>query len=357
MAEEKKTLAQRLLLWYQSHHRQLPWRDSRDPYRIWISEIMLQQTTVQTVVPYFEKWMIRFPDIETLSKASQQDVLKAWQGLGYYQRVKNIHKTSRIVMERFEGRIPSDYQDLREMPGFGPYTAAAVLSMAFNEPYPAVDANIRRVWMRLEGIKKRPGPQIDPFIKKRLLSHMPRTRPGIFNQASMELGALVCKSKNPQCLVCPLTPFCKAFEKGEQEVIPLPVKRSYKNIEAVVAIIEKRGRYLIQKRPSRGLLADLWEFPGGKKKPSETLEEALRREVREELGAEIAACTRFVSIKHAYTRFRVTLHAFFCVLENLPPLFPERHRWVSLEGMKNYPFPSGSVKVIKHLEASSEGRP
>ncbi|MBN1222133.1 MAG: A/G-specific adenine glycosylase [Candidatus Aminicenantes bacterium] len=356
MAEKQKTFPAILLRWYQFHHRKMPWRKTRDPYCIWISEIMLQQTTVQAVIPYYEKWMIRFPGLEVLARASAQDVLKAWQGLGYYRRAKNIHKASRIFVEVYEGKIPSDYEELRKVPGFGPYTTAAVLSIAFDLPYPAIDANARRVWMRLSGLRKRSSPQVDQAIQKFIIPHAPNKQPGLFNQAVMELGALVCKPKNPLCHACPVTPFCKAFETGEQEIIPIPKKMNYRRIEAVVAIIEERGRYLIQKRPPEGLLADLWEFPGGKRKPSETLEDALRRELKEELGADVETIVRLTSVKHAYTQFRVTLHAFFCTLKHLPPLSKKRHRWVNLKGMKRYPFPSGSAKIIKFLETMSDDK-
>jgi len=350
MAAKNLDFTENLLRWYRLHHRKLPWRKTRNPYHIWVSEIMLQQTTVQTVLPYYEKWLIRFPDIETLSSASLREVLKAWQGLGYYQRAKNIHKASRIFVESFQGEIPADFDVLRGIPGFGPYTTSAVMSIAFGKPYPAIDANVRRVWMRLMGQKKQAGPRVDREIKKHMAPYVPKTRTGRFNQALMELGALVCRTKNPLCSLCPVTAFCTAFARGEQEVIPSPKRSNYRDIEAVVAIIEKQGKYLIQKRPPKGLLADLWEFPGGKKKAWETVEEALRRELKEELKADVARMVRLTSVKHSYTQFRVTLHAFFCSLDSLPSLSVKKHRWVSLKNMKRYPFPSGSVKIIQHLE-------
>lgn len=311
---------------------------------------MLQQTTVQAVIPYYEAWIRRFPDIRTLSEASLQEVLKAWEGLGYYQRAKNIHKAALMFREKFNEQIPDEYDSLKQVPGFGPYTTAAVLSIAFDKAYPVIDANVRRVWMRLMGLELHATPQVDARIKTYMTPFLPPNKIGLFNQAMMEMGALICKSKNPMCLLCPVPDFCKAFEKGEQEIIPRPMKRSYRKIEAVICLVKKQDKYLIQKRPPKGLLADLWEFPGGKRKSGETLEEALSREINEELKAEVTKAEPLTSVKHAYTQFLVTLHAFSCTLKGLPPLPKEKYRWVSLKAMKHYPFPSGSAKIIQFLE-------
>ena len=350
MAEKHTKFAKSILRWYRSHHRKLPWRANQTPYGIWISEIMLQQTTVQAVIPYFQKWMKQFPDIQALSKASIQEVLKAWEGLGYYQRARNIHKAAKIFMDKFNGKILDDYDILRKIPGFGPYTTAAVLSIAYDKPYPAVDANVRRVWMRVMGLSLQASPQVDSSVRQFMEPFLPQTQMGIFNQAMMELGALICRSNNPMCLLCPVQGFCQAFEKGEQEIIPRPRRRSYRKIEAVIGLIKKQDEYLIQKRPPKGLLAGLWEFPGGKRKPGETLEEALHREIEEELSAKVGHAELITKVKHAYTQFQVTLYAFSCTIEELPPLPRKKYRWVSLRAMKRYPFPSGSAKIIQFLE-------
>lgn len=311
---------------------------------------MLQQTTVQAVIPYYEKWIKRFPNTRSLAEASLQEVLKAWEGLGYYQRAKNIHKAARIFMDKFKGKIPEEYATLIQIPGFGPYTTSAVLSIAFDKPHPVIDANVRRVWMRLMGLRLQASPQVDVSITNFMEPFLPQTKFGHFNQAMMELGALICRSKNPMCLLCPIPDFCKAFKMGEQEIIPRPKKRSYRKIETVIGLININGKYLIQKRPPEGLLADLWEFPGGKRKPGETLEEALSREIREELSAEVKNAELLTSVKHAYTQFQVKLYAFSCTLKDLPPLPRNKYRWVSLKAMKRYPFPSGSTKIIRFLE-------
>jgi len=340
----------KLKAWYSAHHRTLPWRQTQDPYKIWISEIMLQQTTVQAVIPYYTKWMTFFPDMLTLSKTPIQKVLKVWQGLGYYRRAKNLHQAAKIIMTNFDGQIPQNYDDLKSLPGLGPYTTAAVLSIAFDKPFLTIDANVRRILMRLLKWPRKATSSIDRELHCSFSPLLPENQMGIFNQALMELGSLVCRSKNPLCLLCPLVDFCGAYEAGEQEVIPIPEKRSYQKIQAVIGIIEKNGKFLIQKRPSTGLLADLWEFPGGKIEKGETPEQALKREMKEETGTEIHDAQFLTKVQHSYTQFQVTLHAFACTLKTNPVLVRKRHRWVSFKGIRQFPFPSGSAKVIKFLE-------
>ncbi len=307
---------------------------------------MLQQTTVNAVIPYYERWLKAFPDVRYLARARSQTVLKAWQGLGYYARARNLQAAAKIVVAEFEGRLPRNREKVRKLPGFGPYTTAAVLSLAFGEPLPVIDANVRRVVMRLALIRGKSGSDKDAAIMAYVLAVFPPNKPGAFNQAMMELGALVCKPKSPQCLICPVSAFCKAYEAGEQEIIPTASKRCSRKIEAVVAVIERNGKYLIQKRPSSGLLAGLWEFPGGKRAPGETLEEALAREVREELGVEVREVRPLVTVRHAYTEYRVTLHAFACDIVGEPKADPKRLRWVAPKDMRRYPFPSGTARIL-----------
>jgi A/G-specific adenine glycosylase len=310
---------------------------------------MLQQTTVAAVIPYYERWLETFPDIRSLARAPLQKVLKAWQGLGYYARARNFHAAANIVVAKYSGRLPRDREEVRQLPGFGPYTTAAVLSLVFSEPLPVIDANVRRVVMRLARIRGRAAAGKDAGIMSFILTVFPAERPGAFNQAMMELGALVCRSRSPQCLQCPVSAFCKAYAAGEQEIIPAAAKRTGRKVEAVVAIIERNGSYLIQKRPSSGLLADLWEFPGGKREKGETLKEALAREVREELGVEVSKARPLVTVRHAYTEFRVTLHAFASDIRGEPRADPKRLRWVSLKGMRRYPVPSGTARILEAL--------
>jgi A/G-specific adenine glycosylase len=346
----QKDFSQALIRWYRSERRELPWRKTKDPYAIWMSEVMLQQTTVQTVCPRFTKWMADFPDISSLSRAPLRKVLKAWQGLGYYQRARNLHTAARTIMKEHRGKIPQTYEELIKLPGFGPYTAAAVLSLAFNKSYPVIDANVRRVLMRLAALKKEAHTRYDKTFLGILEPLLPVNNTGSFNQAMMELGALVCKPKNPACLRCPIHLSCKSYAEGQQEVIPKPVQRNYQKIEAVIGIIRKDSRILIQKRPSQGLFADLWEFPGGKVHLGETLQQALRRELREELDAEVTSLKYLTYVQHAYTQFQVTLHAFECQLKKPPPEQKNSRRWITLRGMHFYPLPSGSAKIVRFLE-------
>ena len=342
--------SRQILHWYNRHKRDLPWRQTKDPYRIWVSEVMLQQTVVKTVIPYYERWIRLFPDIRALGRAPLQKVLKAWEGLGYYQRAKNLKAAAEHILEDFGGEIPADYQTLIRLPGFGPYITAAVLSIAFDLPFPVIDANVKRVLMRLKGIKREVGSVKEESFKDFLSPLTPSRGMGNFNQAFMELGALLCRPKNPSCLLCPVSEFCTAFLQGEQEVIPIPKKRSYRKIRAVIGIVREEGKYLIQKRPSEGLLADLWEFPGGKVKTGETDQEALRREFREELNAEITGPVFLTQVNHSYTHFQVNLRAYECRFSETPRLPKRDYRWVTLRGMFRFPFPSGSVRIIKFLK-------
>jgi len=349
MKKDQTDLRKKLIRWYRRHYRQLPWRKTRDPYKIWIAEVMLQQTTVAAVIPYYLRWMESFPDLRALSRATLQKVLKAWEGLGYYQRAKNLHRSSRIIIKEYQGRFPSDYDQLKKLPGLGSSTTAALLSFAFDLPYPVLEANVRRVLTRVMRLKGRRNPGDDIFLNF-LTPLIPQKNSSQFNQAMMELGALVCKPRNPNCLLCPITDHCQAYQAGEQEIIPEPKKRDFQKIEAVIALIQDNGKYLIQKRPSQGLLADLWEFPGGKKKRSESFSQALHREVQEELGARIRESRFLTKVRHAYTQFQVTLYAYECQLEKRPHLEKTRYRWVTLKGLRRYPFPSGNAKIIRFLE-------
>jgi A/G-specific adenine glycosylase len=344
-------LSGRLLRWYAARKRDLPWRRTKNPYRIWVSEIMLQQTTVGAVIPYYEAWLRAYPDVRALAQAPLRAVLKSWEGLGYYQRVRNMRRTAQIVLKKHGGRFPEDPAVLAALPGFGPYTTAAVASLAFGRPLPVVDANVRRVMSRMLGIRGPAGPGPDAEIGRVLEAAISRRSPGNFNQAMMEWGALVCRPKNPLCLRCPGQPLCRAFRRGEQEVIPAPKKSAVKKIEAVVAVIRDGKRVLIQKRPEKGLLAGLWEFPGGKVEPGESLRAALKRELREELGLETEAARPLLTVKHAYTQFQVTLHAFDVTLSGGPNASSKNRsaRWVPLKGLDKYPFPSGSLKIIRAL--------
>jgi len=337
-----------LTAWYDKNKRDLPWRRTKDPYHIWVSEIMLQQTTVNTVIAFYERWIKVFPTVHDLARAPLQAVLKQWQGLGYYNRAKNMHKTAGILIREHQGVHPKDPKVIRSLPGFGPYTTGSVLSIAYDIPLTIIDANVRRVVMRLLSLPGIADTKQDPAINEFLLKVLPKRQVGDFNQALMELGALVCRAKEPLCILCPVRKYCLAYKEGKQEIIPETKKKIIKDIHAVIAIIKKENKYFIQKRPATGLLADLWEFPGGKIEAGETKGQALARELKEELNVTLQASEHLFEVKHFYTQFKVHLSVFACVLI-MPPKKALDRRWVSFKDFSKYPMPSGSAKIIEKL--------
>ncbi|MCR4338098.1 MAG: A/G-specific adenine glycosylase [Candidatus Omnitrophica bacterium] len=337
-----------LISWYRKNARDLPWRRTGDPYKIWISEVMLQQTTVNAVIPYYGRWLKSFPDVQTVARAPLQKILRTWQGLGYYQRARNIHKAAKVLVKEFAGQIPSNQEAMRRLPGFGPYTRGAVLSIAFNQREPIIDANVRRVVMRQLALEGQATPTHDPEILKFLDQVMPMKNMSFFNQGLMELGALICRPRQPLCLACPVKETCVAYSKGIQEIIPTPKKSIVKDIHAVVAVIEKNGKIFLQRRPPNGLFADLWEFPGGKIEEGESPRQAIIREVREELGQDVVAAKHLVTVQHLYTQFRVKLEAWQCQLKT-DAVEDGTHKWLRLDQLRKYPMPSGSARIVDHL--------
>jgi len=325
----------------------MPWRESPSPYKTWISEMMLQQTTVAAVIPYFEKWMDRFPTIADIAKASLDEILNLWQGLGYYNRARYIHQCSNIFCEKHNGEIPNSEDILKNYPGFGPYTTAAVLSLGFGQKLPLLDANVRRVMSRILLLKER-NTLNDKKILQSLEKVLPAPQISEFNQGMMEMGALICKPKTPQCLICPIETHCQAKKEGLQDSIPNIQKKIIKPITVVVALLKKDNEFFMQKRPEKTILGGLWEFPGGKQEKGESLEKTLVREIKEELNISISRLKFFTKVKHFYTSFAVTLHAFFCE-HNGEPYTSLENRWVSLDEIKKLALPSGSVKIINKL--------
>jgi A/G-specific adenine glycosylase len=341
-SEMRSWLSTALLAWYQQYARELPWRGHPEPYAVWISEIMLQQTRVETVVPYFIRWMERFPTIPVLAKASQQDVLAAWEGLGYYSRARNLHRAAQIIVRDYSGELPGDPITLRKLPGIGRYTAGAIASIAFGLDEPVLDGNVRRVLARLFNVDE---PAKSPAGEKRLwelaAAQLPPGQAGEFNQALMDLGATLCTPREPACARCPLAATCLAFILGIQEQRPvIAAKPPLPHYTVTAGIIEHREQILITQRPQQGLLGGLWEFPGGKQMPGEDLTACLQREIREELGVEIVVGSAFGTYRHAYTHFRITLHAFRCQLaDGLQPqaLQVNDLRWIGPVELADYP--------------------
>lgn len=354
-AEMVRSIQKSLLGWFRVHQRDLPWRHHYRPYEVWISEIMLQQTQVKTVLPYYQRWMARFPDIRSVAEASEDTLLKHWEGLGYYSRARNIQKTAQILLRDYDGKIPADLSALRKLPGIGPYTAAAISSLAFNQDHPVVDGNVKRVLARLHDMDR----PVDSgeglrFIKESAGLLLPGGNARDFNQALMELGAVVCTPRNPLCDDCPLSEECRSRFRGVVNERPVSAPRKaavYTHV--AVGLLVSGGKIFIQKRPPGGLMPLLWEFPGGKIKDGETPETALIREFFEELEIRITGLRKLGIIRHNYTSFRVTLHAFLCRPEDgcqrPVPRSAVEGRWVMPRELTDYPFPAANQRLIQTL--------
>jgi A/G-specific adenine glycosylase len=336
-----KQFSSLLLTWYQSNARSLPWRGHSDPYAVWISEIMLQQTRVDTVIPYFLRWMQRFPDVATLAASSEQDVLNAWEGLGYYSRARSILKAARMLASEHGGRLPEMREGLQKLPGLGRYTAAAISSIAFGKDEVVLDGNVKRVLSRYLNISEAiDTPAGEKLLWKKAEELLPAGRAGDYNQAVMDLGATICSPRSPDCPRCPIASICQANLLGLQDELPVVTeKKPIPHYLVAAAVIKRDEKVLIARRPSRGLLGGLWEFPGGKVETGESFPVALQREIREELGTEISVGEELGIYRHTYTHFRVTLHAFAARLTGDEPAALEASEllWVAVGELGDFP--------------------
>ena len=357
MARAREILARLptcLLAWYGRAKRDLPWRRTRDPYRIWLAEVMLQQTRVETALPYYGRFLERFPTLEALAAAPVGAVLEAWVGLGYYGRARRLHAAARQVVAQHGGEVPRDPAALRALPGVGRYTAGAVLSIAYGLPVPVVDGNVERVLcrvFRLKGNPKAGGTRRRLWELAEAL--IPEGKAGDFNQAMMELGATACTPKAPACGACPAAALCEARRLGSQDALPeLPKRKAVPHYDVGVGLVWRRGKLLITRRPPDVMLGGLWEFPGGKRHDGEALAETVRRELAEETGLAVAVRAPFVACRHAYSHFKVTLHAFHCSCPRGRVCLTEADafRWVRVAELRDYAFPAGSLKIIRPLE-------
>ena len=358
-------IAARLVGWHVQHQRLLPWRETRagdrDPYAVWISEIMLQQTRVETVIDYFNRWMERFPSVEALAAADLQAVLKTWEGLGYYARARNLHKAAQQIVAQHGGQLPSDRSALLALPGIGEYTVGAILSIAFNQPEPILDGNVKRVLARLFDIDQ---PINQPAVLRHLwelargvVESAPATTAGDCNEALMELGATVCTPQNPRCLICPLLDLCAAARTGNQALRPvMPRRKQTPHYDVAAGVIWAgepfRSKLLIAQRLPDGMLGGLWEFPGGKLEPHDAdLPACLRREIGEELAIEIEVGDLLTTVRHAYTHFRITLHTFHArhVAGKPQTLGCQAWRWVELTELSEFPLPVTDQKIVATL--------
>ncbi len=303
-----------LLAWYREVARDLPWRRTCDPYHIWLSEVLLQQTRVETVVPYYERFLREFPTVAALADAPLDKLMKCWEGLGYYTRARNLQRAARNVVQVRGGEFPATADEWQQLPGIGRYTAGAIASIANNEPVPAVDGNVKRVLARLFAIERSidtPATEAELWaLAERLLS---RRSPGAFNQALMELGARICTPRAPACERCPLAPHCAARAAGKQAALPIRrTKRPVPHVEAAAAVICDNGRYLLLRRPPTGLLGGLWTWPAAEVVGDEQPADALRIYLREVLDVEAEVGQLLATVRHEFTHRRLRLHAFAC---------------------------------------------
>ena len=316
---------------------------------------MLQQTQVKTAWPYFDRWLVRFPDVQTLAAADLEDVLKLWQGLGYYARARNIHRAAQLIVQEYGGKFPRDRDAAIALPGIGRSTAGGILSNAFNLPVAILDGNVKRVLARLVALDVPPNRAITALweLSETLLD---RNTPRDFNQALMDLGATCCTPKNPTCLLCPWQDTCQAHFLGITSEIPMRETKApipHKHIGVAVIWNKCHDRILVDRRPAKGLLGGLWEFPGGKIEAGETPEACVKREIREELAIEIEVGQHLITVDHAYSHFKVSLQVYNCThLSGEPqPLACDEIRWVTVAELAELPFPAANVKIIDAIVA------
>ncbi|MCP9292223.1 A/G-specific adenine glycosylase [Gracilimonas sediminicola] len=349
-----------LLSWYQDHKRQMPWRGEADPYKIWVSEIMLQQTRVDQATPYFQNFISLFPTVFDLANAEQQEVLKAWEGLGYYSRARNLHSAAKTLVQDYNGKLPESYDEIIKLKGIGPYTAAAVTSIAFNKPNAVVDGNVIRVLTRYFGVEEdvrstKTKNRVQDFATELI----DEDNPADFNQAMMELGSVVCKPTNPECYKCPIQSGCVAAKTAKTDTIPYksPAKKKPHHTIGVGIIEAEDGKLLIALRPEDAMLGGLWEFPGGKQKEGEEIQETVERELAEELGVEVKAYKELMRLKHTYSHFSITMHAWMCKLVSgkPQPKSSQEIRWVERNELERYPFPKANKVLTERLMGKGQG--
>lgn len=346
--DRQKKLVHPLLKWFEQNKRDLPWRKTSDPYKIWISEIMLQQTQVEQVIPYYIRFLKKFPNVKELAQSKLDDILKVWEGLGYYRRARYIHEGALAIVNKFGGTIPRNYEELNSLPGFGPYTCGSVLSIAYNLPFPAIDGNVIRFISRLFRIESDVAlPATKSKIDKIVRELIPLNKASQFAQALMEMGATVCKPLHPSCISCCCRKVCRAYnEIPNPAVIPKKKKKTKgPRVHIAAGIVGKGRAVLISKRPADVILGNLWEFPGGKKEKGESLGTACIRELYNKTGIEVKLVKPFSTVKHNYSHYSVTIHFFSCTyIKGIPK--NSAIRWVKLKDLDNYAFSKVHKQVM-----------
>ncbi len=354
--DDETFIRKALLQWYHVNRRRLPWRESVSPYGVWVSEVMLQQTQVKTVIPYYLKFMDNYPRVQDLADADLESILKSWEGLGYYARARNLHKAAGIVSKEMAGKVPDAFDRFLSLPGVGDYICSAVQSIAFGHAHAVVDGNVKRVLARFFSmdtpVNHSRSHKVFKAVATRLLD---RNDPGSFNQAIMELGALICTPKSPDCANCPVSSRCSAMAQNAIEQFPTRIKKPKIPIRHIsVGIVRKPGQHsdrdivLITRRKLDGLLGGLWEFPGGKVENGETAEAACLREIKEETGINAEIAQFLTRVTHAYTHFKIEMDVFYCnyISGQVKLKGPIDHKWVRVNQLDQYPFPKANLKFM-----------
>lgn len=362
---DKTTFQQALLSWYEKVKRDLPWRKTKDPYKIWVSEVMLQQTRVETVIPYYQRFLEQFPTLQDLAAADESEVLKAWEGLGYYARARHLHAGVREVAASYGGKVPDSPEEMRRIKGVGPYTAGAVLSIAYGIPVPAVDGNVMRVFSRLfcleEDITRQSARrQIEQLVQELMYEEDPSS----FNQALMELGATVCTPRSPGCLLCPLVKMCQAYARGMQEELPRKKRPNPPRlVQPLVGVVQAQGQVLVKQRPEEGLLAGLWEFPWTEWTGSAALRQedrqaaadTLKRWLYLETGLRLSGGRRWMRMRHLFTHLKWEGEVYLFQADEAGEQLPEDYRWVAAEELDELAFSKAHRLILDKLLAIVKG--
>ena len=336
-----------LLNWFYQNKRTLPWRRGRTPYRVWVSEIMLQQTQVNTVIPYYKKWIKKYPTLKSFKESNFDDVIKIWEGLGYYSRCHNMFNAAKLINSTF----PNNYDDLINLPGIGDYTAKTILAIAFKKNLVGIDTNLERIGYRILGLKtktKRNQKRVIKYLEENQCTN----NPGDYNEALMDLGSSLCKASITYCNQCPLKNICKAYASSSPILYPTPkVRKKIPMYDIAVSVIEYKNKILITKRLNKNFLPGLWEFPGGKIEKNETAIQAIIREVKEETNLTVSNPIFLGNIKHKYSHFGVNISLFISFPKSIKSLnLSQEYRWIRMKDILNYPLPKANHKMLDILK-------